>query len=284
MKKALLQSAPWLGLALLVTLLAWRARPLRAQREIRVVSIIIWAVLCGFAATGLTRSDGVAYNQRYFHEIMPFAALAMAWALERTNWKGNGFVLSAALGAAVAVVVCWGIPSPMREVLIVRVPLVLAPLLIVTWLLTKRAPKSRSLGVMLGVCLGWAMGIHLGDISASYDRRALQVSVQASARQLLPADEPYAVFGNNAITHALAPLLLEHDVVVLDSARGGPKGTRALLKELFALDRRVFVVANNSGAGFLRFVTRSRSIREQRTQHMVMWELQCSPTYGECVP
>jgi hypothetical protein len=292
-KKALLQSAPWIGLVLLLTLLAWRSHPLRArgacldtraQREIRVVSIIIWAVLCGFAATGLTRTDGVAYNQRYFHEIVPFAALALAWALERTNWRGNGFILSAALGGAIAAVVCWSLPPTAREILIVRVPLVLALLLIVTWLITKRAPKAPSLGAVLGLCLGWSLGVHTADIKASFAKREQQLSVQDEARALLPADEPYAVFGHGAVTHALAPLLLDHNVVILDSARGGPNGTRALLKALFARGRRVFVVANNSGAGFLRFVTRGRGVRERRSQHMVMLELRCSPALGECVP
>ncbi len=87
-KKAWLQSSPWLAVVLVVVLAAWvggrRAADPR-RRELRAIGLVVWPTLALFSVAGFGRTDGLCFNQRYFMELLPLAAVVLAWTVE--SWQ-----------------------------------------------------------------------------------------------------------------------------------------------------------------------------------------------------
>ena len=84
LKKAFLQSAPWAILALILFIVAWAPAfriPAEQRRQLRFQSLITFAILVTFAAAGVTRHDGLSFNERYLLEVLPLTAVAFGWAL-----------------------------------------------------------------------------------------------------------------------------------------------------------------------------------------------------------
>src|SRR5207249_4604219 len=89
-KKAVMQSAPWVILSLLLFVAAWV--PARwipwanlgssRRRQLRLLSLVTFAILGTFAVSGVLRDDGLSFNERYLLETLPLLAIAFAWALD----------------------------------------------------------------------------------------------------------------------------------------------------------------------------------------------------------
>jgi len=72
-KKALIQSSPWIALVLVILVLVWVNKnpdSKDVKRNLRALSILIIPVLMFLTLIGGGRTDGLSYNQRYFLELI----------------------------------------------------------------------------------------------------------------------------------------------------------------------------------------------------------------------
>ena len=101
LQKSLLQSAPWAILALILFTLAWLPwfrMPEARQRQTRLLSLVTLAVLAVFAFAGVSRIEGLSFNQRYLLELLPLAAVGFAWALDGLNVRLQRVFIGALVG------------------------------------------------------------------------------------------------------------------------------------------------------------------------------------------
>jgi hypothetical protein len=245
-QKAFLQSAPWAVLALLLFALAWIPRfqmPERRRRQLRLLSVFTGAVLATFALSGRDRHEGASYNQRYLLELVPLASVAFAWALEAVRARLQ--VLGAGLvwGLLAAIVCLAVIPTATLSVLaLLKVPIVAAGALGFIWVIGASRSAHQPLATALaGLCLGWAVMIHLGtDVIAS---RAIKASNRERTEALRAALPDYsAVIAYWGSRDAVGPLLLDRDLVVLDAHADDGRDAPRLIRELLSQGRRVFVM------------------------------------------
>ena len=135
-KKAWIQSSPWILLALVVLVALAVSRESSARRrEARAFLLVVVAVLALFAAAGFRRIDGVCFNQRYFLELVPILAIAFAWGAEGRPLARRPLLEGALLGTVLGgIPVSLPVLSGARHFLLFRVPHVLALLLVLAWL------------------------------------------------------------------------------------------------------------------------------------------------------
>ena len=205
-KKAWLQSAPWLALPLALFVVAWLARrrlPAAAGRDLRVFSLIVAAVLVGLAVAGSRRTDGLCYNQRYFLELVPLAAVAFAWGADSILRRRRELLAGLAGGGLVAfALLLLPLPSGLVHLGVLEIPLVLALLLLLAWAADRRSAgtgRGTATGalaaVAAGLCLGWSLALHLGDdLPASRARRARSAAQVALLAPRLPDDSAVFAF------------------------------------------------------------------------------------------
>jgi hypothetical protein len=253
-KKAWLQSTPWVALVLLVVAWAWLRLLRRNQRgegeagaaqwtELRALGVVMGLTLAGFAAAGFGRTDGLCFNQRYFLELVPLAAVALAWAVERFPPQRRPLLLGLLLGALVALAFLRLSPGvPARQVAILRIPLVVAVLFVAFWLMAHRHRWGRALvSGTLGLALMWSMAVHLAD-DLPMSRRLRQQNAQVG-RILAPAlPDRGVVFVWAAARNGLAPLLLERDLILVDFARDQGEDASLLLDAFLERGDRVILV------------------------------------------
>lgn len=263
LKKAWLQSAPWIGLALVALGAAWwlwlRSRAGKADdenlegclRELLALSLIVLPTLAMFSASGVRRTDGYGFNQRYFLELVPLAAVAFAWALE--SFRGRRKLGTWLLGSLGGILLAAGPlalfePSAvLRQRWLLYVPLSLASLLVATWIGSFRLRHLHPLAAFLAAAsLGWGFTVHAGDDWRT-SRIIRQVSLERTRAlaEAIPRDAPegsalFTYWGNK---DAAGPLLLERDLVILDVRNDRGEDARELMDALFAEGRRVFLLA-----------------------------------------
>jgi hypothetical protein len=276
-KKAWLQSAPWIVLALLVCALAWTGRAggdERQRRELKAISLVLLGVLGLFAAAGVQRTDGLCYNQRYLLELVPLVAIAFAWSLDRLPLDRTRLLVGGLAGCVVAVVALRadGPLAAGRDRLLLDLPLLLAALAAVGWLLARRRGRTRVLDLAVGACLAWALLVHLGDdLAASRQRRRSHATMLAAYRQTIP--DRSALFTWWGAKDAAGPLQLDRDVVVLDARNDDGETMPALVDELLAAKRRVFVLANGFSRKVLTDALGGRPVREVTGEPMFVVEV-----------
>jgi hypothetical protein len=234
LKKAWLQSAPWMLLALIGLALAWRPG---GAGELRRLSLLVAGVLGLFALYGFQRYDGLCFNERYLLELVPFMALALAWSLDDLDWSVRSAVAGGLLaGLGLAAVLSLEPDLSTRLRLLAWPPLLLAGGLAIAWLL-----RSRGVGLLLGACLGWALAAHLlDDLPASRRLRAANAARLAAVEAAIPATERSAIFAYGGDKDALGPLTLERDVVIVDPWIDDSAGAPVLLDALRAQGRTVY--------------------------------------------
>lgn len=192
-KKSLLQSLPYLPLAILpLTALlrrsseAWKGLLLAAAPAALIV------VMGAFAWHG-----GLCFNLRYFLPALPFAALLSAAALRELGPpRGRGWLVVVGLPALVALAVVgrWAL-GPMtvaeQETFYLNVPLGLSGLLILFLIAARFTPSSArwrtgALAMAL-VCVTWAGLVAFGlDLRATLRLRGVHARAAAVARPALP--------------------------------------------------------------------------------------------------
>lgn len=268
-KKAWLQSSPWLLVALVAIAIA--LRPRRERRpgapgeagatkddpgasssaahaiELRAIAVPIALVLGLFAYQGFGRTDGLGFNQRYFLELVPLGAAALGLAVDRVPLRAPPLAVGAVVtGALAAAVAAMRPEAALRQLAILYAPLALAVALAGAWALSLRpegraaAAGARLAALLLGACLSWALVVHVGDDVRT--ARSLRLYNRARQEMLAAVLPPRAALVCHGHTKdAVGPLLLDRELVVLDTGYGGGRAAPKLVGELLAQRRRVFV-------------------------------------------
>jgi hypothetical protein len=251
-KKAVLQSAPWMLAGALVLFLAWvRRGPLSIdqRRLMMFLSVPVAALVGTFALAGVGRDDGLSFNQRYLLELVPLTAIALAIGLDGLSIGPRHLALSAGLGAvATAAALLWGpissgpegFVSVGRQLLILKTPLALALLTAAIWaLVSAKKVRPVALAVSLGLCLGWSFSLHLlEDVTASQRLRRQNLATTRALEQVIP--DRSAVLTYWGAKDAAIPLVMTRDVVILDAKADEGRDAPKLIQALLAQDRRVF--------------------------------------------
>ena len=248
-KKSWLQSSPWLALALIGLLLAWkRTAPSEttrgAARETRAASLTIALTLASFAVAGFSREDGICFNQRYFIELVPIGAAVFAWSLEGRALAARPAVLGAAAALAVGGLLLLLDPATgLRHQLEYGVPLAIAALLLLSFVL--RAPRRGwALPAAAAAAVSWAAVIHVGeDVPTT---RAWRTSNARKLRDLdarLPRGAPEALLAFRPWPDTFGPLLLNRDLVIVDGKIDDGRTLVPITRELLAKGRRVHLLA-----------------------------------------
>lgn len=252
-KKAWLQSAPWLFVPLAVFVLAWapaaqfrRVADAASQRPLRLLSLVVLATIAMFSARGPLHTSGLCFNQRYFAELLPLAAVALAWSLPALRAERSPLLGGTFAGLVLALVALRLDPSdPLRHRLLMGAPLVLAVAFGAAWAWSSVAPARRLLGAvlaaMLAACLAWGLAVHVGDDLAA--SRRVRGWREARLRELAPAlPERAAIFASGAAKDALGPLAFGRDLVIAAPDLDDAATTRVLIDAFLAGGRRVFLL------------------------------------------
>ncbi len=243
-KKSWIQSSPWILLALVILLLFAVSRESSSRRrESRAFLLVIGAVMALFAAAGFGRIDGVCFNQRYFLELVPLVAVAFTWGVDGKPLARRPLLEGALLGTVLG---CVPLFLPMlsreRHFLLLRLPLVLAVILVVVWFTAGRSSTpSWTWSRLAGACLLYSFLVHLGDdLSASGRARAGKLAIRGSVESTI-AGGPAALLARWGEAEPFGPLQLDHDLVILDTHAAPISEGRQLVGELLTKGRRVFV-------------------------------------------
>ena len=266
--------APWTALALLMMAMAWfpHGRMLvERQRQLRFLSLSVVAVLTTFAFAGVQRYDGLAFNQRYFLELLPLLAVAFAWAVDSISLSRRAILLGSALGVGLVLLILRSTPIvggpevplwTVRQVALLKVPLVLAVLLLMSAslaVLKTERRRARPLAVAVGLCLGWGLGLHiLDDLQASHALRRFKLARTAELERVLPERSAFVAYF--ADRDPAVPLLFDRDIVILDPVGDEGEDAPALIRELLAQGRRVFLLKSGVPPVTLDRVTRGLEV------------------------
>lgn len=261
-KKALLQSSPWIALAFAGLIAVWIVPAWRKDQSrpvLKPLSLLIAAVILVFSMGGVGRTDGLAYNQRYFLEIVPLAALAIVVVLDRVV-PHSGRMFAGVLGAAFLFSLTLMVPSrPLYETALLRVPVVLALLLVIAFNLLKGQRKSLGVSLLLGMCLGWSVLVHFfTDLPASRNRRERNAAVLSGLEKSIPGHAAIFTFGR--WRDAAGALMLSRDVVILDAEADEGKDSGSLAGELRSKGRPIFILGNGLPVATMRSITGQDSL------------------------
>jgi hypothetical protein len=248
-KKAWLQSSPWLVIALVALVLAWRHvskdadEPTRGTAtEMRSASIPVALTLASFAVAGFVRDDGICYSQRYFLEMVPLAAAVFALALERSPLTPRATATGVAVGAlAAGLLLLVDETTPLRQRLELEAPLVFAGLLLLFFFLRTEGFRW-ALPWSVGAAIAWAFVIHAGeDLPTSRSWRHINARAVQELDARLPAGRAALVCGR-PVADAFALLLLKRDLVIVDPFVDDGATLPVLARDLLRAGRRVFVL------------------------------------------
>ena len=253
LKKAVVQNCPWFLTSLLSMLLSWQ-RASRApasgpasldsqvRQELRVMGLAAAAVIGFYAWAGFWRRDGFCFNQRYFLELVPLAAVALAWAVDRMDLRRWHLLAGCLLGG----LVCFGLfrlspYSTIRQLALLKAPVGLAFVFLFVWLAARRGWLKGWLSLLLGICLSWSLVVHvMDDVVGAYNVRLRRGGGASELLPHLPAG-PSAVFTNFPTATSMCPLHLQRDVVVLNVSLDGRKHAPALVRDFLGRGRQVFI-------------------------------------------
>ncbi len=240
LKKALLQSAPWLVLPLAALVAVWLLhREFPHRRELRTQSICVYVVLVAFSLASPNRTDGLCFNQRYLLELLPILAVGTALVLDNVSWNWRAAVLGAAVPAIPMLVFE---PSPASHpLLFMKAPLLCAAALLAAWVSRTRVPSTWHVWGLMGMAVGWAFAVHLSDdVTTSRRHRLRQHALLEVVGDAIP--DYSAVFAWHGNKDPFGALQLERDIVLLDPAVDQGQTAPALATALAHQGRRVFVL------------------------------------------
>lgn len=278
-RKAWLQSSPWVGLALLGLLGAfagglrslgveWSTRARRdaeatpgsdsdgGVRERAVSASFVFGTLLVFGLAGIHRTDGFSFNPRYLLDLTPHAALALGVALAGRRMSPGLLGLGFALGV-LAVLGVGQLETIAQQRALLYLPLVLAVVLVLVRGVAARvgAGAAPLASLAVAACLGWAAGVHgLHDVAAEQRIRSISARWVERLEPLLTqvvGDAPAALFGFSNLTANLTPLVLERDLVVVNPGYDSGRTMVAVAGGLLAKQRRSFVIVNHMPAPYI---------------------------------
>lgn len=263
-KKALLQSSPWIAVALGLALAAWFWRGLEPEkrREMRAMSLLFAAVLGLFALAGLRRHDGLCFNQRYLLELVPLSAVALGFGFDRLKPSLRPLAIGAGLAAVVAGVTLLAEPgSWLRTTLLMNAPLLLAGGLLVAWALAMGGKIAARLPwALLGACMIWSMAAQVDDHRAARRIRARNADRLEAYSQFIPENVAFFSYWGNK--DALGPLLLDRDFVLVDPNYTQGRDTFMLIDAFLERGTRVLLDVHNYPRNQLRAILERHPYRE----------------------
>jgi hypothetical protein len=280
-KKALLQSSPWVMLALLGLALAWRSAnglPQRGRRELRGLSMIVFGTILAFSLAGVRRSEGFCFNMRYFLELMPIFAIATAWLVQRfAGWRpmiGIAFLCGALLALSALVMPA---PTPVKHLVILRAPLVLAGMLAIASLHARRTDRGRWLGPVFVASVGYATLVHVGDdlLASLKVRGSHEFYMDLVASQLGP--EKTALIAFWGACTPFAPLTLSHKLTIVDPFLDSGKSVKELSRELLARDFRLLVMPQKMPEQIVKNAIDGRHVREIQPESLLLFDVAPKP-------
>lgn len=261
-KKALLQSAPWIALAFAVMIAVWvipRWRKGESRPILKPLSFLIAGLILVFSLAGVGRTDGLAYNQRYLLEMIPLAAIAIAVVLDRIGTRGVGMI-SGILVAGLMFSLVLIIPSrAFYETALLRAPLALAVVLVAVAFFLNSERKRLWVSAILGICLGWSVLVNVfGDLPASRNRRLRNAAVWSALENNVPVHS--AIFTLGSWRDAAGALVLSRDVVILDAGADEGKDSGELARELRLKERLIFILGNGFPLNTMRDIAGTDSL------------------------
>lgn len=278
MKKAWLQSSPWLLPALGLLLLAWVARraadgggeAARRRRELRVLSLVVLPILLVFALFGANRTDGFSFNQRYFLELVPLVAVAFGWAAAPALRRRQTLLFGGLAGTVLTAAVLVRPPDAViRHQALRWLPLLLAVSLLAAWWAARRGGASRdgnrgagarrALALLVGASLAYGLVAHVGeDLRSSRLIRQRNLALAEAADAVLPQRAAlFAIWGNK---DPYGPLLLDRDLVIADPFSDRGETAPALVAALLSRGTPVYL-AGPFPAPLLRAMRGSMEVR-----------------------
>jgi hypothetical protein len=243
-KKAWIQSSPWLGLSFVGLLVAWTARYRKdpvAQQELKRLSLIVLPFLFMFTIAGFNRTDGISYNQRYFLELLPLCSIAVAILSKDITIRWLHIVAGGFVGMLLVVVVLLARSHIIQYAGQLYLPLVIGMLLLVAWF---RFRKTAGFQVLLGISIGWALFVHLeSDLVGSRSRREMNRQRYEILKKVIPSRSAlFAYWGNK---DAAGALQLAKDVIILDVWADDGADAPHLVDQLRRSERRIFIIEND---------------------------------------
>ena len=192
-KKALLQSLPWLPVLLLA--LASLFREQKQRRALLLMLLVPMAFTAPFALSSW--HGGQCLNLRYFLPALPFTAILGAWALQRLAAGRTAWGVAAG-GVAVGALLpglLWPASraqQALHEALVLDAPLVLASAtaaVALLWLRSRGPRVAQALVLVTGLGLGWSAWSGLiYDASLGRQRRAQNLALATAVAEVVPDD------------------------------------------------------------------------------------------------
>lgn len=221
---------------------------------------------------GVGRSDGLAFNQRYFLEILPLLAIALLIVYDEMK-PGILHLIIGLLGAGFVYAIVLMLPSrSLHEMALLRVPLVLAFILLLGWTLYGSTRMRFLMPVALGLCLGWSACVHMMDgLPASRSRRHRNAALLNGLEVAVPNHS--AVFTYGGWRDAAGALVLTRDIVLLDAGADEGKDSGVLSKELAGQGRSIFVLGDVFPPGTVQRIVAEDSLVMKFSQPIPLYEL-----------
>jgi hypothetical protein len=223
------------------------------RRRLRLLSIVAAAIVATLAVSGVERHDGLSFNARYFLELLPLAAVGFAWALDGRipALVAPPLSIGATIGAVLAGAILFGRPLaggpdvPMwivRQIAILKLPLLMAAGLIVVWLLGSAGRGRPALLVgVVGACLDWGLALHVNtDVTMSQALRAKKSNGHARGRGGRAG--PVGNRGTLGTCRCCGAPAFTRDIVVLDVAADDGQDAPRFIHELLRQSRSVFLL------------------------------------------
>jgi len=272
-KKSLLQSSPWIALAIVVAFAVWIARngsDARPRRALRALSLLLLPTLAIFSLAGF-RTDGLSFNQRYLLELVPIAAILVALSLDGSHLSPikviAGFLIAGILFATTLI-------APGRSILhlaTLKLPLLLAIVIVLCWAFRTRTGFTHVLGIAVGLCMGWALSMETIDLVASRSIRARNAVVLDSLDRIIPDHSVlFAYWGRQKA--AAGPLQMTKDVLILDPWADAGKDAPRLARLLAQDNRRVFVIGTGVPPEILQSIRGTDSLAVVLSNPMLLYE------------
>lgn len=249
-KKAWMQSSPWIALALLfaagafAVAVRYRGRHSSAvHRELAILGGCLLVVLGGFGWAGFGRTDGGCFNQRYLLELTPLAAIALALGTSQLRLSLPPIALGAIGAGALAAALLLLLPESARIALLVRVPYAIAAaVLLGAWYARSRG-RAVVFACALGASFGWAAAVHELDDQAATNRQRGFNALRRMAIEARISDHA-ALLAYSYNKDAFGPLRLDKDVIVMETAWDPPERLRAVIRDMLDQGREVVLVRN----------------------------------------
>ena len=272
-KKALLQSSPWIALAILLCVAIWmkdRGVSQPQKNILRALSLLILSALVMFSMAGF-RMDGLSFNQRYLLEIVPMAAIVVALSIDGKSVPVIDVVRGLLFAGLIFALVLIAFSAQSQHVAILDVPLGLGLVLILAWILKHHFQSLRIFGVVLGLCIGWSLMVQTIDLITSRRIRTTNSAGLDSLNAAIPNHAALFTFWG-AQKSIAGPMQLSKDVVILDAWGDIGKDAPLLARELCLQQRRVFILGTGMPSEIIADIRGSDSVAVRLKSPFLIYE------------